>query len=1011
MLLTVVMMVGSVSAWTYECTAAPSTITLYSSGEQIGELVQTDSSAPVIVPTLTSPCDSWVFAGWKEGSEQNATTSTPTLITPGSSYTPTDNVALYAVYSQTVGAGIAWEKVTSLSGITEGTYIVLNGSFYLPNAPATNGTNSRVLQTNISTMGVSVSGTFLIGIIADDMQWNFTGTNTAMTIRSAANNYNYLYTTTANDGVRVNSTTTPDTWAFEVYSTGFAMRYAATNRYCAVSTLALGDWRSYTTRNSASYQTNNGILDLYKKIDTGITTYNSNPSGCCVTPSTVTLHNEGKKIGELTQANCLVPVILPTLNSPCNGWEFAGWVEGGEQGETISAPTLIPSGYYTPKSDVALYAVYNKTESIVPTILFSDDFNNLNSYDNVVSTRTGYSNISNCYTHNGSIRLAQHSNPLNPGSLTIAPLSSIVGTVTLTLTFKAKSWNSEDGLTLSVSGGGTLSQTSNFGLSLESSTLGSPPPNPGAATFGAEDAYTVTITDATALTRITFATSQNRRVILDDIVIYIDNRIITYDSNPDCCSDLTRTINKIICAGETYNFYGTEYGTAQTNLEHRFSYAIGCDSIVTLNLTVNPILTRTENKTICQGETYNFYGTNYNTSQTGITHQFPNGIGCDSIITLNLTVNEILTRSIDKSICIGETYDFYGTEYSTNQTGITHRFPNTIGCDSIITLNLSINTVLARTVNATICQGETYNFYGMQFMADVTEFEHRITNPIGCDSLIILNLTVNEILARTIDKTISQGETYSFYGTDFTANVAGLEHRFSNSVGCDSIVTLNLTVNSILTRIINETICQGETYNFYGTFVTENVTGLEHRFTNANGLDSIVTLNLTVNQPHYLHLTYEKLTKENSEVIAPGQEVTLEVTGVSNVDYVWINKNSNKILGTSTTSEFIIRPYESHWYEVKVDAPCVIGDSVFVPVVWANAITPYDSDGYNDTFLNGTDIKLTVFNRYGQKVFEGIGGWNGKYRDKIVDPGTYYYVAELPDGDVKKGTIAVVKVK
>ena len=68
---------------------------------------------------------------------------------------------------------------------------------------------------------------------------------------------------------------------------------------------------------------------------------------------------------------------------------------------------------------------------------------------------------------------------------------------------------------------------------------------------------------------------------------------------------------------------------------------------------------------------------------------------------------------------------------------------------------------------------------------------------------------------------------------------------FSNSLGCDSTVTLNLTVNSPQPTFIEATICEGETYEMGGLSFSQN--GIfPLTFQNAQGCDSLVTLTLTV---------------------------------------------------------------------------------------------------------------------------------------------------------------------
>lgn len=62
-----------------------------------------------------------------------------------------------------------------------------------------------------------------------------------------------------------------------------------------------------------------------------------------------------------------------------------------------------------------------------------------------------------------------------------------------------------------------------------------------------------------------------------------------------------------------------------------------------------------------------------------------------------------------------------------------------------------------------------------------------------------------------------------------------------NSQGCDSVITIDLTINDASTFVINETVCDsftlnGTTYNFAGTYT--------QMLLNAAGCDSTITLNL-----------------------------------------------------------------------------------------------------------------------------------------------------------------------
>ncbi|PKP20547.1 MAG: hypothetical protein CVU04_03650, partial [Bacteroidetes bacterium HGW-Bacteroidetes-20] len=97
------------------------------------------------------------------------------------------------------------------------------------------------------------------------------------------------------------------------------------------------------------------------------------------------------------------------------------------------------------------------------------------------------------------------------------------------------------------------------------------------------------------------------------------------------------TENHAICNGETYLWHGTTYDTSGTYTA-TYSTDQGCDSVYTLNLTVNPEYTFIENHAICNGETYLWHGTTYDTSGT-YTATYSTAQGCDSVYTLHLTVN------------------------------------------------------------------------------------------------------------------------------------------------------------------------------------------------------------------------------------------------------------------------------------------------------------------------------------------------------------------------------------
>ncbi|MDR2823985.1 MAG: hypothetical protein LBB41_02150, partial [Prevotellaceae bacterium] len=233
------------------------------------------------------------------------------------------------------------------------------------------------------------------------------------------------------------------------------------------------------------------------------------------------------------------------------------------------------------------------------------------------------------------------------------------------------------------------------------------------------------------------------------------------------------TINAEICLGEIYNQYNFNEQPAQTGnftFINNETTTNGCDSITTLHLTVHPVYYDTITATICLGEIYNQYNFNEQPTQSGnftFIHNETTLNGCDSITTLNLTVNPVYYDTINAEICLGEIYNQYNFNEQPAQTGNFTFINNetTInGCDSITTLNLTVNPLYYDTITATICLGEIYNQYNFneqpaQF-GNFT-FINNETTINGCDSITTLNLTVHPVYYDTITATICLGEIYN----------------------------------------------------------------------------------------------------------------------------------------------------------------------------------------------------------------------------------------------------------
>ncbi|MBP6455219.1 MAG: gliding motility-associated C-terminal domain-containing protein [Chitinophagaceae bacterium] len=157
-----------------------------------------------------------------------------------------------------------------------------------------------------------------------------------------------------------------------------------------------------------------------------------------------------------------------------------------------------------------------------------------------------------------------------------------------------------------------------------------------------------------------------------------------------------------------------------------------------------------------------------------------------------------------------------------------------------------------------------------------------------------------------------------------------------------------------------------------------------------------------------------------NQIIKYGESIELNASG-GNI-YTWTN---DPTLSNLTIQNPVATPLTHTTYYVKVDNEfgCGSNDSVTIFVTNAmipNAFTP-NGDGKNDIFKfivtneYVTLENLSIYNRFGEKVFETNTpdyGWNGTYKGKNSDVGTYFYLLNYKIGKRKfteKGDITLVR--
>ncbi len=318
----------------------------------------------------------------------------------------------------------------------------------------------------------------------------------------------------------------------------------------------------------------------------------------------------------------------------------------------------------------------------------------------------------------------------------------------------------------------------------------------------------------------------------------------------------------------------------------------GCDSILTLDLTIyRTYLAEKKEVAICANETYDFYGTIYNTSSkpwtAGETYDLEihdeSVHGCDSMVLHRVTVYPVYLneRETPDTVCqvLSSTpvyYEWAGADHAEWNTRHPQRLNNagtfelvdnlkTIhGCDSIIHRTLVVLPTHDIHVPHTMSSEDTVHwerriYAGMTAVFDnpdglevircsgeQTVVDRLTTQPVGthsCDSVRTLELKIGQVFRDTIyDATCANCGMYNWVitspitGRDTVIEITDLPEAYQEKIyydslktalNYDSIYVLRLTAYPNYEYTDQSEICQGEEYRWTDHMSGDN--GVEHR--------------------------------------------------------------------------------------------------------------------------------------------------------------------------------------
>lgn len=235
-----------------------------------------------------------------------------------------------------------------------------------------------------------------------------------------------------------------------------------------------------------------------------------------------------------------------------------------------------------------------------------------------------------------------------------------------------------------------------------------------------------------------------------------------------------------------------------------------------------------------------------------------------------------------------------GVTYFANNSSATHTINNSLGCDSVVTLNLTIHQSSFETLHNTACDAYTWNVANQTF-TESGSYPFTLSNVLGCDSIVTLELIIESSTSSVDSIQACDSLTWINGVTYYEGNVSAVD-TLINAVGCDSIVHLNLSLSNSSTSIQEIEACSP--FNWIDGNSYENDTlGVVYHTTNQSGCDSLTVLNLDIMEVNTAVDVDSLMTTVTAQALASYQwlncdSLMLPISGENQQSYVSANGGS-----------------------------------------------------------------------------------------------------------------------
>lgn len=339
-------------------------------------------------------------------------------------------------------------------------------------------------------------------------------------------------------------------------------------------------------------------------------------------------------------------------------------------------------------------------------------------------------------------------------------------------------------------------------------------------------------------------------------------------------------------------------------------------------------------------------------------------------------------------------------------------------------LNISPQTTI--TKNIQLCLGKEYTLPNGRKVNKAGTYRDTFTTRLGCDSIIITQLSYNDIPVNPINASVCGNKKYILPSGKEVSASGFYRDTSINTEGCLQITEVNLSVTNSLERSINKSICEGESYILPKGRIVQTAGIYRDTLKVVDGCDSIIIVNLEVNEKPKVQIEYSKDIEVQEGDMLKLMAIVTNIKGEYQLSWfendVLINSNDKQINISVKGIETLYK------VNLKTASGCINQDSTLISALpkieIPNAFSP-NNDNLNDTFsfVNKSNNEryytidtFFVFDRLGRKVYNnenGYKGWDGKLNGEDLESDSYVYLIKLksPSGKLLQYSGEVILIR